>query len=146
MAARDFFVQVRDDVARLAVVQAKLEAGGEDWRPDSVRTGNGDPTAARAVYNLDTLAGKLESLRSEERDLLETIGRALAVIEGVRKGLGDEYASILDQRYIDGLPWRFVEYGGETVSPSTGKRKAAVAFDWIDSVGFAGVIAGKYEL
>ena len=144
---RDRFVQTRTAIVELQSVQALISEGGDDWKPDNVKGGGiSDPTANQACYNVDVWGEKLEQLRAYEAELLEFIGVTLAVIEGVRKGLGDEYADILDQRYIDGLRWCDVEINGKPVPSATGKRKVAIAFDWIDSVGLTGVLGGDYEL
>ena len=144
---RDRFVQTRNAVVELANIQALISEQGDDWKPDNVRGSDvSDPTAARAIYNVDVWGEKLAHLRELENELLEFIGVTLAIIEGVRIGLGDDYAEILDQRYIDGLRWCDVMVDGKSVSSATGKRKVAIAFDWIDSVGLTGVLGGDYEL
>lgn len=147
MSARDRFVQTRDRVIELARIQALIWSQGDDWKPDSVgRATDSDPTANRAIYNVDELADKLAGYRAREAALIEFIGMTLAIIEGVRHGLGDEYASLLDQRYIDCLAWRDVEYNGKAVKPRTGRAKVAIAFDWIDSLGVSAILRGDYEL
>ena len=147
MTARDRFERTRHAVIELANVQALIAENGDDWKPDDVGGGGvGDPTAARACYNVDIWGERLEHLRARESELLDFIGTTLAIIEGVRRGLGNEYADILDQRYIDGLRWCDVVVDGEPVALPTGKRKAAIAFDWIDSVGMTGITEGDYEL
>lgn len=144
---RDRFVQTRSAVVELANIQALISEQGDDWKPDNVRGSDvSDPTAQRAIYNVDVWGEKLTHLRELESELLEFIGVTLAIIEGVRRGLGDEYADILDQRYIDGLRWCDVLVDGKPVPSATGKRKVAVAFDWIDSVGLTGILKGDYEL
>lgn len=146
MAARDRFEQTRKAVDELAVIQALIFVNGDDWKPDGVKAQTPDPTANRAIYNVDVLDEKLEEWRRREAELMEFIGVTLRIIEGVRRGLGDKYASILDQRYIDGVTWSDVRYDGRKVPKSTGKLRAAVAFDWIDSLGIAGVMGGEYEI
>ena len=147
MTARDRFVQTRKAVIELWNVQALISEGGDDWKPEDVHGGGiGDPTASRACYNMDVWGERLEQLRERERELIDFIGVTLAIIGAVRLGLGDDYADILDQRYIDGLRWCDVEVDGEPVALPTGKRKVAIAFDWIDSIGLTGVLKGEYEL
>ena len=144
---RDRFVKTRSAVIELAEVQALLSECGDDWKPDSVKgSGISDPTASRAIYNVDVLGEKLELLRAREAELIDYIGVTLAIIEGVREGLGSDYADILDQRYIDGLPWRDVCVGGSPVPLSTGKHKVSIAFDWIDSLGISKVLKHDYEI
>lgn len=146
MSARDRFEQTRKAVIELATVQALIWEHGDDWKPDGVKSSEPDPTANKAIYNVDVLGEKLEEWRKREAELIEFIGVTLRIIEGVRRGLGDKYASLLDQRYIDGLMWEDVRYDGRKVPKSTGKLRVAVAFDWIDSVGLAGIIGGDYEV
>ena len=147
MTARDRFEQTRKAVIELWNVQALISENGDDWKPDNVKGGGiSDPTAVRAVYNVDVWGERLELLRARERELIDFIGTTLAIIEGVRRGLGDEYADILDQRYIDGLRWCDVIIDGAPISDRTGRYKAAIAFDWVDSVGMTGIVEGVYEL
>ena len=147
VTARDRFEQTRKAVIELWNVQALISENGDDWKPEDVHGGGiSDPTASRACYNVDVWCERLELLRARERELIDFIGTTLAIIEAVRRGLGDDYADILDQRYIDGLRWCDVLMDGEPVTLSTGKRKVAIAFDWIDSIGLTGVLKGEYEL
>ena len=148
MTARDRFEQTRKAVIELWNIQALIDNCGADWKPDTVNRvpGVSDPTATRAIYLVDVWSDRLELLRAREHELIDFIGTTLAIIEGVRRGLGDEYAEILDQRYIDGLRWSQVEIDGTPVNPRTGRYKAAIAFDWVDSVGMTGIVEGVYEL
>jgi len=147
MAARDRFVQTRSAILEYDELRALLEEGGDDWRPEGIKaTGIGDPTANRAIRNVDVLGDRLEAIRARVEELEGFIGLTLRIIEGVRKGLGEDYANLLDQRYIDGLTWRDVTLNGQSVSPSSGKAKVALAFDWIDSLGLTKILGGEYEL
>ena len=146
MSARDRFEQTRKAVVELAAIQALIAVNGEDWRPDGIKAGTPDPTANRAIYNVDVLGVKIEEWRKREAELVKFIGATIRIISGVRRGLGDAYASILEQRYIDGVTWSDVRYDGRKVPKSTGKLRAAVAFDWIDSIGVAGIFGGEYEI
>lgn len=147
MDARRRFEATREAVRDLRAVQLALSEEGDDWRPDSVKgVGPSDPTAARAAYDVDVLGPRIEGLRAWERELLDVIGATGEIIEGVRRGLGDEYADILEQRYIDCLPWSEVEVDGRRVARSTGKLRVAVACDWIDSLGVSRVLRGEFEV
>lgn len=144
---RDRFVQTRQAVIELNEIQALIWAHGDDWKPETGRSSEtSDPTANRACYMVDTWAGCLVDLRQRESYLIEFIGQTLEIIEGIRAGLGEEYASIVEQRYIDCYRWNDVEVNGERVPLSTGKRKVAIAFDWVDSLGVTNVLAGYYEI
>ncbi len=142
MSARDRFVLTRRYVIELDAIKIRLMEPGDEWRPDPIKVpGPSDPTAAQATYNVDVLGDLLDELRNREQDLENFIGVSLMVIERVRRGLGDEYANLLDWRYIDGLTWEDCH-----VSKTTGKRKVGVAFDWIDSIGIDRLMREDYEL
>lgn len=144
---RDRFTQTRESVIELNEIQALIWSNGDDWQPDTPKSPNAsDPTALRACYNVDIWQDRLNDLRKRESQLIDFIGVTLELIEGVRDGLGDEYASILEQRYIDCYTWSEVTYNGSKVARSTGKRKVSIAFDWIDSLGVTNVLAGYYEI
>lgn len=144
---RDRFAQTREAVIELNEIQALIWSDGDDWHPESGRNPNtSDPTANRAVRNVDEWESRLIELRKREAWLIDFIGLSLGIIEGIRAGLGEEYAAIIEQRYIDCRSWRDVEVDGKRVALSTGKKKVAIAFDWVDSLGAANVLGGRYEL
>ena len=144
MTARDRFTQTRQYVIELDTIKARLSEHGEEWQPEQVHvSGTSDPTANQAVYNVDVLGDVLDELRKREAWLENFIGVSLMVIDRVSKGLGEQYASILEQRYIDCLTWKNVSMG---CSVSTGKRMLNVAFDWIDSLGLTKLERGDYEI
>ena len=65
--------------------------------------------------------------------LKDEIGRALVVIEGVRRGFKPEWADLIERHYVDGAPWEDV--ASETgESSKTVKRHAYAALDWVDSI------------
>lgn len=147
MTARDRFTATYRAVIELNNIKALIASDGDDWKPPGVHApGVSDPTASRAIRNVDYWGVKLEELRKRESELEDFIGVTLAIIEAVRTGLGHDYADLLDQRYIDGFAWRDVTLRGEVVPRSTGKRKIAIAFDWIDSVGVSHLLRGEYEV
>jgi hypothetical protein len=100
-----------------------------------------DPTASRAIRNVDEWGEQLAELRKREAELEHFIGVTLAIIEAVRSGLGSDYADILDKRYIDCLTWAQMD-----MPKSTGKMKVAIAFDWIDSIGISKLLRGEVEV
>ena len=147
MSARDRFVATRKAVIELDNIKALIMSDGDDWKPPGVKSqGVSDPTASKAIRNVDEWGEQLVELRKREAELEHFIGTTLALIEAVRRGLGETYAALLDQRYIDCLPWKDVELNGETVPRSTGKMKVAIAFDWIDSVGVSRLLRGEDEV
>lgn len=146
MTARERFERTRDAVRRLDDVHALIMSGCDDWHPDGGKgAGIGDPTANRAIRNVDVLADKLDALRAEERELTSLIGDSLVIIEGVRRGLGERYGDVLEARYIDCWEWATVTAHYE-IPKSTGGYMLGIAFDWIDSVGVARLMRGEYEV
>lgn len=156
MNARERFEATRRARPRLDEIKLLLMYDGEDWKPPMNRTrttDTSDPTANRAIYNVDERAEMLAALRKEERELTQLIGESLVIIDGVRDGLGDKYADVLDARYIDGEKWQDIadrfessHENKDTVKPRTAQNWAQVAFDWIDSVGVSKLLRGQTEL
>lgn len=142
MSARDRFVQTRSAVVELNNIKALIMSDGDDWKPPGVKVhAVSDPTASRAIRNVDEWGEQLAELRKREAELEHFIGTTLAIIEAVRSGLGSDYADILDKRYIDCLTWVQMD-----MPKSTGKMKVAIAFDWIDSVGVSRLLRKDYEV
>ena len=146
MDARERFEQTRKAIERLDYVHALLMSGGEDWKPANVgKSGTSDPTAARAIKNVDELAEKLEALRQEETELTDFIGVSLAIIEGVRSGFGEIYANLLEWRYIDGQTWTQISKD-KKLNRTYCYQLVDVAFDWIDSVGVSRLLRGEVDV
>lgn len=147
MNAKQRFERTRKSVMRLAEVQALIMYECDDWLPPNVHSKHeiSDPTANRAIRNVDIIAEKLESLRTEETELLTIIGESLRIIGAVRRGFGEKYGDILDRRYIDTAKWTDIadEYD---VTERTVQNWACIAFDWIDSIGIARLLAGDTEI
>ena len=142
MSARDRFVATRKAVIELDNIHALIMTEGDDWKPPGVHVkGIADPTANRAIRNVDEWGAQLVELRKRESELEHFIGTTLAIIEAVRSGLGSDYADILDARYIDCLTWNQMD-----VAKSTGKMKVAIAFDWVDSIGISKLLRGEFEV
>lgn len=147
MNACERFERTRKAVKRLAEVQALIMYDCDDWKPPGIRVHNetSDPTANRAIYNVDELSEKLEALRAEERELLQLIGESLEIIAAVRDGLGDKYADMLDARFIN--DWSFARIADEfDISKSTAKERVDVALDWIDGVGVSRLLRGEVDV
>lgn len=142
MSARERFVQTRSAVVELNNIKALIMTDGDDWKPPGVKVhAVSDPTASRAIRNVDEWGEQLAELRKREAELEHFIGTTLAIIEAVRSGLGSDYADILDARYIDCLTWAQMD-----MPKSTGKMKVAIAFDWIDSIGISRLLREDYEV
>ena len=144
--ARERFEATRVAVQRLNDVKTAIMLEGEEWKPEQPKShGLSDPTARKAIYRADELAQIMDSLYREEHELENYIGTTLALIEAVRKGLGDKYADVLDWLYIDCSSWTYIvdAYG---VARSTAFARRNIAFDWIDSVGIRELLRGEYEL
>lgn len=146
MEARERFELTRRYVEELNNVKALIMSGGEDWKPPEVKTkGKSDPTANRAIYNVDELGERLAELRRREGELESFIGVSLVVVDGVRRGLGEKYADVLEWHYIDLMTWPQIneEHG---VPRSSAQHRACIAFDWIDSVGVSNLLNHVYEV
>lgn len=147
MNAKERFEATRDAVKRLHDVKLLIMYDCDDWKPQNVKSAHetSDPTASRAIYAVDELSDKLEALRKEETELQTQIGETLAIIQSVRDGLGEEYAALLEARYIDCFAWVSVKsiLGWNR---NKGYRLLLIAFDWIDSIGVSRLLAGDYEL
>ena len=142
MTARDRFVQTRQAVIELNNIKALIMSDGDDWKPPGVKVhAVSDPTASRAIRNVDEWGEQLAELRKRESELEHFIGVSLAIIEAVRSGLGSDYADLLDARYIDCLTWVQMD-----MPKSTGKLKVAIAFDWVDSIGISRLLRGEVEV
>lgn len=146
MTARDRFVQTRQYVIELNNIKALIMSDGDDWKPPGVKVhAVSDPTASRAIRNVDEWGEQLAELRKRESELEHFIGVSLAIIEAVRDGLGETYAQLLDARYIDDEPWAHItELTG--VPRQRGHYMMNIAFDWIDSVGVSRLLRGEFEV
>ena len=145
--AKSRFDRVRAAVKRLHDVQVMIMNGCDDWRPPSVasRRAVSDPTANAAIRHVDVLEGRLRALRAEEAELIDEIGDALVIIQGVRAGLGGKYADVLEWRYIDCITWERIRDTYD-VPKRTGLDRMDVAFAWIDSIGVTRILAVDYEI
>lgn len=144
--AKSRFEETRDAIPKLHDIKLQIMYG-DDWKPQQVRakTDKSDPTANRAIYNVDEREEKLETLRKDERDYEQLIGESLAIIEAVRIGFGEIYATLLEYRYIDVWSWaRIYEKFG--IKRTTGYDLINVAFDWIDSVGVSRLLRGEVDV
>lgn len=147
MNARQRFERTRKAVERFETVHNLLMYGGDDWKPESVRVSGekSDPTASRAIYNVDELADKLDGLRKEETELVDIIGETLAIIAAIKSSFGEIYATLLEARYIDLLTWPQIatDYG---ISKSSGHYLINIAFDYVDSIGVSRLLAGDADI
>lgn len=145
--AKTRFKETAKAVNRLNEIKWLLMYNGDDWKPESVKAAHetSDPTALKAIYNVDELADKLTALRQEERELEQFIGESLAIISAVRDGFGEIYASLLDWRYIERWTWKRI-YSDYGIPKSTGHYLLNIAFDWIDSIGVSRLLRGQVDL
>lgn len=136
----------RAAVYRLKDVQTAIMFEGEEWKPKGVKApGVSDPTASKAIYRVDELSRLMDSLKAEERELLEFIGTTLRLIQAIRDGLGTKYGDVLEWLYVDCFSWQQIA-DLYRVSKSTGHEWRTVALDWVDSVGLKNVLRGDFEL
>lgn len=146
MSARERFVQTRQAVIELNNIKALIMTDGDDWKPPGVKVhAVSDPTASRAIRNVDEWGEQLAELRKRESELEHFIGTTLAIIEAVRDGLGETYAQLLDARYIDDEPWRDIQER-LNINKKRGSYLLGIAFDWIDSVGVSRLLRKDYEV
>ena len=155
MNARERFELTRRRIARLNEVKLLIMYGCDDWRPQHIRakTDKPDPTANEAIHRADVLAEQLAELKREEFELEQFIGVSLAIIAQVQAGFGEIYADVLEARYIDNEKWPSIaeryeskHENKEKVTVRTVQNWAAVAFDWVDSVGVSRLLNGDVEL
>ena len=151
MNARERFEATRKAVKRLAEVQALIMYDCDDWKPPGVKARHetSDPTANRAIYNVDELSEKLEALRAEESELIALIGESGDIIRAVRAGFNEQYADWLEHRYIDLWTWaQFADELGMEQKKAREKVRywCGVTFDWIDSVGVSRLLRGQVEI
>lgn len=138
MDARATFERTRRDVQRLRDVSTMLMYDCDDWKPEQPgRTGTSDPTM--------TMAMKRDKLESERDALVDRIGRSLVLIQRVRDGLGEKYASVLEWRYIDGDLWHDITHD-HRVPRTTARDRRDVALDWVDSIGIDKLLREDYEI
>lgn len=144
--AKSRFEETRDAIPKLHDIKLQIMYG-DDWKPQQVRakTDKSDPTANRAIYNVDEREEKLETLRKDERDYEQLIGESLAIIEAVRIGFGEIYANLLDWYYIDGQTWTQISEDTD-IKRSTCYYLRDIAFDWIDSVGVSRLLRGEVDV
>lgn len=151
MNARERFERTRKAIPRLNDVKLALMYDGDDWKPPTTRTRTetSDPTANRAIYNVDERDELLESLRREERELTQLIGESLVIIAAVRDGFSEKYADWLEWRYIDLWTWeQFADELGIERKKAREKVRywCGVTFDWIDSVGVSRLLRGEVDV
>lgn len=147
MNAKERFKQTRQYVIRLDEVHALIMYECDDWKPPQVKTktDKSDPTANKAIYNVDELGEKLEALRKEEAELTDFIGVSLAIIQAVRDGFGEIYANLLEWHYVDGLKLSQISKERD-INRTYCYELIDIAFDWIDSVGISRLLANDYEV
>ena len=152
MNARERFEATRKAIPRFNEIKLLLMYDGDDWKPPLNRTrttDTSDPTANRAIYNVDERAEMLEALRKEERELIQLIGESGTIIEAVRAGFNEKYADWLEWRYID--LWTWAQFADELgIEQNKAREKVrywcGVTFDWIDSVGVSRLLKGEIEI
>lgn len=147
MNAKERFEATRRAIPRLDEIKLLLMYDGDDWKPPSIKAHNeqSDPTANRAIYNVDERAEMLEALRREEQELENLIGETLAIIEAVRDGFGEIYANLLEWHYIDKQTWTEISEDTNIKRPTCYYLRD-IAFDWVDSVGVSRLLRGQTEL
>lgn len=141
------FEDARRARRRLDEIRLLIMYGLDDWKPEGARgkSGTEDPTAARAIRELDEVQPAIRDLMREREELEHSIGEALVLVESVRVGLGERYALVLDGLYIDGMTWRELRLT-HGIPKSTGQQLRNVAFDWMESMGISRLLRGETEI
>lgn len=138
LGARSWLDGVRAASIAIGSIEAELAGLYEPGTPDGggVESGSiGDGGMFSRMLRACELRRRCETAEA-------IVGLALRVIEGVRLGMGERYAEVLDMRYVDAMPWDEVaERCG--CSERTARRVRDVACDYIDSVGLAGAARGE---
>jgi len=143
-SSRLYWVCVRNMVDRLETINTIL-LNGSDWleqkRQPRAKTIISDPTAAAAIRHQAALL-RLEYLEKERNAIIDDLGGALILIDGIRTVLGHKYADVIELRYIDRFKW--AEIAGEmNITAVHARRIERITHDWIDSHGWAALIVGK---
>ena len=138
--SRPFFEDVARKVRRLSFLHEVMIYGLDAVQPGQgggKASGVPDPTAGRALAE----SSVVEAARAEACAIEDAIGAALALIEGVRRGLGEAYADVLERHYVDGASFSDVadEMG---ITKMTAINRRDVACDWVDMVGWRRALHG----
>lgn len=137
MGARAWLDGVRAASIALGSMEAELAGLYEPGSPDGCGVESGS-TGDGGIFSRMLRACELRR-RCETAEAI--VSRALRVIEGVRSGMGERYADVLDMRYVDAMPWDEVaERLG--CAERTARRVRDVACDYIDAVGIDGAMDG----
>ena len=138
MGARAWLDGVRAASIALESMEAEMAGLYEPGSPDGVGVESGS-TGDGGMFSRMLRACELRR-RCETAEAI--VGRALRLIAGVRAGMGERYADVLDMRYIDAMPWDEVAQR-MGCSERTARRIRDVACDYVDSVGLAGAMRGE---
>ena len=161
MGEAEWFERSRRAILRLCAVRRELDAlreseasgpGGKhgDSGPHQ-KNATSDPVAAAALAH-DGVIARIEELSRQLESLEAARDTLRQVISGMRLALGDGYADVMAAYYLYGpeltytgrsCTWQDVaDRNGVTLR--TVLRRRSVAADWLDDVGVAGAIAGKF--
>ena len=136
-SSRRFMAQVRQAVKDMDYWRWVLEEGADAYTSN----GNGggwvsDPTAARAIYLADNDDKVRAFARKQLRRCEFEVGAGLELVESIRRGMGDRYASALEAHYIDLMTLRMIAEC-EGVSKAAIQQRIDIALDWADCQPFA---------
>ena len=130
--ARDYFNRVRRDSVALQGYLREIDALKDGIVPSSAETMRGAKGAGDPVFGTIVRASEMLASVEAKRDAaLESIGEALAIIEGARRAMGSK-ADAVELYYIDVLEWDDVarELG---VSERTARYWANDVFAMLDA-------------
>ena len=131
--------QARRAHSRIEELNAIIAEGGFDWRPDAGHSSQvGNPTESQALASMVLLARE----HAELQQLFELVGECLRIIAGVRTGLGEQYADVLDCYYVDAMAWADVATELQ-ITEQWARSLRNVAVEWAESMGLARVLTGR---
>ena len=143
-SARAWLALTKWRYERMGLVAALMDEGGESHGGGGSAPVGGttsDPTARKAMGRIEQDTRLSYEYRRLERD----VGMALRVVEGARSALGSSYADTIDAYYLTDrrVTWEDVaELMGCSVR--TCHRRCDVFCDWLEDVGMAGAIEGRF--
>lgn len=119
----------------------------DDWTPEGVKSASetSDPTASRAIHNVDERYELMRDLKREQFELQDLIATSGEIIDKVKGHFVEKYGVVLELRYIDCHTWTDIADAFDA-SERTMRDWAQRACDWVDSIGVSRLLGGQYEI
>lgn len=149
MAAREYFVTVRDAAVELDRTSRTLERMRARTQPkaqryDAVGGGSGHSDPMDRVVEVVDFEAVMRRRMEDDRELLADAARVLYGEDGragVAKGMGSAYADAVYHRALDARTWDAVARE-MYMAQSTVIRLYDAAMDYVDSAGLDGATRG----